>query len=52
MGLIDPTELNNTMEHLSMGFVSSMPLFSQTLATELWLRRLSESSENFWVSVN
>jgi len=52
LGLIDLKELKNPIEHLSMGlFPSSIP-FSQTLATELWLRRLSESKMNFWISAD
>jgi len=49
MGLIDIGKLQDTMQQFSMGFYAGLALFSRTLAIELWLRRLIQTSRSFWV---
>lgn len=48
MGLIDLKMLKVAMEDFDMGFGAGLALFSNTLATEIWLRRLTESDRIFW----
>lgn len=48
MGLIDLKMLKVAMQDFEMGFSAGLALFSNTLATEIWLRRLTESDRIFW----
>lgn len=48
MGLINLEMLKVAMQDFEMGFAADLPHFSNTLATEIWLRRLSESDKIFW----
>ncbi|MBW4570936.1 MAG: albusnodin/ikarugamycin family macrolactam cyclase [Tolypothrix carrinoi HA7290-LM1] len=48
MGLIDIRELRNYMEQLSMGLAACSFHFNQTLAIELWLRRVADARNSFW----
>ncbi|MBW4507008.1 MAG: albusnodin/ikarugamycin family macrolactam cyclase [Scytonematopsis contorta HA4267-MV1] len=51
MGLVDVNELRNAIRQFNTGIVNTgFSAFSQTLATELWLRRLVDAGNNFWVS--
>ncbi|MBD0347397.1 MAG: hypothetical protein ICV63_21775 [Coleofasciculus sp. Co-bin14] len=49
IGLIDIRKLQETMQNFYMGFGTGLPLFCQTLALELWLRRLVQADRSFWV---
>ncbi len=48
MGLIDIRKLRNYMEQLSMGLADCSFHFNQTLAIELWLRRVVDARNSFW----
>lgn len=48
-GLIDIREFRAAIKQFHMGIVNSgFTAFSQTMATELWLRRVMEASNSFW----
>jgi asparagine synthase (glutamine-hydrolysing) len=50
MDLVDIKELQSAMREFNTGIVNAgFSAFSQTLATELWLRRLLDAND-FWVS--
>jgi asparagine synthase (glutamine-hydrolysing) len=49
MGLIDIRELRAFMKQLSMGLAAASWHFHQTLAIELWLRRVVDASNSFWM---
>jgi asparagine synthase (glutamine-hydrolysing) len=48
MGLIDLKILKVAMQDFEMGFGAELAFFGNTLATEIWLRRLTESDRIFW----
>jgi len=48
MELIDLKMLKMAMQDFEMGVGAWLALFSNTLATEIWLRRLTESDRIFW----
>lgn len=48
MGLINLKEFRNHIGQLSMGIIHTSSHFNQTLAIELWLRRLIDSRNSFW----
>lgn len=50
IGLIDLKLLKVAMQDFGMGIGAELALFSNTLATEIWLRRLTESDRIFWSS--
>ncbi len=50
MGLVDIKDLQSAIRQFNTGIVNSgFSAFSQTLATELWLRSLGDASD-FWIS--
>lgn len=49
MELIDIKEFRAAMQQFKMGLTVVSPNFHQTLATELWLRRLGDASNSFWM---
>lgn len=50
IGLIDLKLLKVAMQDFGMGLGAELAPFSNTLATEIWLRRLTESNRIFWSS--
>jgi asparagine synthase (glutamine-hydrolysing) len=48
MGLIDIRELRAGIEQFSMGVNMDSSHLNQTLAAELWLRRVVDTSNSFW----
>jgi asparagine synthase (glutamine-hydrolysing) len=50
MGLIDIKEFRAYIDKFSMAFNADSSHLNQTLAVELWLRRLVANSNSFWVS--
>jgi asparagine synthase (glutamine-hydrolysing) len=49
MGLIDIREFRAAIKQFNMGIVNNgFSAFSQTMATELWLRRVMNTSNSFW----
>ncbi|WP_193199984.1 albusnodin/ikarugamycin family macrolactam cyclase [Nostoc sp. MG11] len=48
MGLIDIREFRNYIQQLSMGLATGSFHFNQTLAIELWLRRVVDAKNSFW----
>lgn len=51
MGLIDMEKFQDYMQQLSMGLVGSSWHFEQALVTEIWLRRLAEAKNSFWMEI-
>lgn len=49
MGLIDIRNIHAFMQQFSMGLAPGSWNFSQVIAIELWLRRLMETSNIFWM---
>ena len=49
MDLIDIREFHAAMKQFSMGIAPISPNFSKTLAIELWLRRVVDASNSFWI---
>jgi asparagine synthase (glutamine-hydrolysing) len=49
MGIVDLKSLHTFMQQFSMGLAAGSWHFSQTLAVELWLRRVVEASHRFWM---
>ncbi|MBW4570939.1 MAG: albusnodin/ikarugamycin family macrolactam cyclase [Tolypothrix carrinoi HA7290-LM1] len=49
MDLIDIREFHAAMKQFSMGIAAISPNFSKTLAIELWLRRVVDASNSFWI---
>ena len=49
MGLIDIREFRAYIQQLSMGLAAGSFAFHQTLATELWLRRVVDARNTFWM---
>jgi asparagine synthase (glutamine-hydrolysing) len=49
MGLIDIREFRAAMTQFSMGLAAVSSNFHQTLAIELWLRRVAHASHSFWM---
>ena len=49
MGLIDTRELQASIQQFNMGFNAISSDFNNTLAIELWLRRLVNASHSFWM---
>ena len=52
MGLIDIKDLNAAMQQIRMGFDTVCASFNQTLAVEIWLQRLMNAGNNFWIKGN
>lgn len=49
MELIDIREFRASMQQFSMGFDAVLLNFNQTLAIELWLRRVVDANNSFWM---
>lgn len=49
MSLIDLKEFRSAMKQFNMGLDAGFWHFSQTVAIELWLHRLIEQSDRFWL---
>lgn len=50
MGLIDLKKIKVAMQDFKIGIGNELPFFGTTIATEIWLRRLTESDRVFWNS--